>query len=127
MGQKKILILGGGLAGLSVAWHLQEAGASCQVFEKEQDVGGLCRSKRIGDFTFDYDGHLLHFRHKEGFALVKALLGDNFVEHKRHASVYTFGRFTPYPFQANLHGLPMDVVKECLSGFVEAHTNGPAC
>ena len=28
--------------------------------------------------------------------------------------------FTPYPFQANLHGLPLEVVKECVAGFVEA-------
>ncbi|MBF0331936.1 MAG: FAD-dependent oxidoreductase, partial [Candidatus Omnitrophica bacterium] len=126
MKQKKILILGGGLAGLSTAWHLQEGGISCQVFEKENEVGGLCRSKKVGAFTFDHDGHLLHFRHKDIFNLVKGLLGDNLVEHKRHASVYAFNRFTPYPFQANLHGLPMDVVKECLAGFVDAHNGGPA-
>ncbi len=124
MGQKKILILGGGLAGLSTAWHLQERGISCQLFEKESEVGGLCRSKKISGFTFDYDGHLLHFRHKDVFALVKELLGDNLAEHKRHAWVYSFDRFTAYPFQANLYGLPLDIVKECLAGFVEASNSG---
>ncbi|MFH0753807.1 MAG: FAD-dependent oxidoreductase [Candidatus Omnitrophota bacterium] len=124
MSHRKIVILGAGLAGLSAAWHLQEKGISCQLYEKEPEVGGLCRSKQKNGFTFDYDGHLLHFRHKEMFGLVKELLGDNLVEHKRYAWVYSFGRFTPYPFQANLHGLPMDVMKECLSGFVAASNNG---
>jgi protoporphyrinogen oxidase len=34
---------------------------------------------------------------------------------------------TPYPFQANTYGLPAEVVKECIVGFVEtlqAPTNG---
>jgi protoporphyrinogen oxidase len=34
---------------------------------------------------------------------------------------------TPYPFQANTYGLPPQVVKECLIGFIESmHVNGAA-
>ena len=58
MTKKRIVILGGGLAGLSAAWHLQKKGSESLVFEKESEVGGLCRSKTKGGFNFDYDGHL---------------------------------------------------------------------
>ena len=124
MSKKRIVILGAGLAGLSVAWHLQRKGIECLIFEKESEVGGLCRSKNINGFTFDYDGHLLHFKHSYTFNLIKNLLGENLVEHKRSAWVYSYDRYTPYPFQANLYGLPKSVVQDCLLGFIKVCNNG---
>ena len=48
--------MGAGLAGLSTAWHLQKKGIDCRIFEKEPEVGGLCRSRRFDGFIFDYSG-----------------------------------------------------------------------
>ena len=124
MTKKKILILGAGLAGLSAAWHLQRKGIDCCIFEKESEVGGLCRSKKINGFTFDYDGHLLHFRRCYTFNLVKSILGDNLSEHQRSAWIYTRGQYSRYPFQANLYGLSASIIKECLLGFIQTHNNG---
>lgn len=124
MAKKKIFILGAGLAGLSAAWHLQKRGRDCQVLEKEAEAGGLCRSKKIGGFTFDCDGHILHFRRRYAFDFIKGLLGDNLQEHQRSAWIYSHGRYTRYPFQANLYGLPPRIIKECLLGLVEASRNG---
>ncbi len=124
MGKKRIVVLGAGLSGLSVAWHLQKMGIECRVFEKEPEIGGLCRSKKINGFTFDLDGHLLHFKHNYTFSLVKDLLGDNIAGHNRSAWIYSYGRFSKYPFQANLYGLPKSVVQDCLLGFIEAQNNG---
>jgi len=120
MTKKKIFILGAGLAGLSAAWHLQKRGFNCRVIEKEKEAGGLCRSKKISGFTFDYDGHLLHFKHAYAFNLIKELLGSNLCGHKRSAWVYSYGTYSRYPFQANLHGLPSAIAKECLLGFIKA-------
>lgn len=143
MSKKRIVILGAGLAGLSVAWHLQRKGIECLIFEQESEAGGLCRSKNINGFTpleipfspqdktksltgftFDCSGHLLHFKHSYTFNLIKNLLGDNLLEHKRSAWIYSYDRYTPYPFQANLYGLPPSIVKECLLGFIHTHRNG---
>ena len=123
MAKKRIVILGAGLAGLSAGWHLQKMGIDCRILEKEAGVGGLCRSKKLDGFVFDYDGHLLHFRQAYTFNLVKRLLGDNLTEHKRNAWIYSDGAYTRYPFQANLYGLPGPVVKECVLGFIEASRN----
>lgn len=120
MAGKNIIVLGGGLAGLGVAWHLQNNRVPCVVLEKEQEPGGLCRSKQVNGFTFDYDGHLLHFRHGTILDQVKSLLGANLVRHNRSAWVYSHGRLMRYPFQANLYGLPSPIVKECLASFVKA-------
>jgi protoporphyrinogen oxidase len=118
--QKKVLVLGAGIAGLSAAWHLRRKGVPCLIFEKENDVGGLCRSKRIRGFTFDYSGHLLHFKSPYVFRLIRKLLGEHLSKHERSAWVSACGRYTRYPFQANLFGLPPRVAKECLDGFVRA-------
>jgi len=124
MSRKRIFILGAGLAGLSTAWHLQKRGIDCQIFEKESEAGGLCRSKNINSFTFDFDGHLLHFKHSYTLDLVKDFLGNNLLEHKRSAWIYSCGRFSRYPFQANLYGLPKSVVWDCLLGLIEVYNNG---
>jgi protoporphyrinogen oxidase len=124
MVKKRIVVLGAGLAGLSAAWHLQRKGIDCQVFEREPEAGGLCRSKNINGFTFDYDGHLLHFKHRYAFGLVNNLLKGNLSKHKRQARVYSYGKYTRYPFQANLYNLPPSVAKECLLGFIKLHKNG---
>lgn len=118
--KKRIIILGAGLAGLSAAWYLQKKGCDCEILEKEGESGGLCRSKSVGGFTFDYDGHLLHFRHQYTFNLVKDLLGSNLSQHERSAWICSGNAYTRYPFQANLYGLPSSIVKECLLGFIEA-------
>ncbi|MGA2775327.1 MAG: FAD-dependent oxidoreductase [Candidatus Omnitrophota bacterium] len=124
MAKKKIVIAGGGLAGLSAAWHLQKKGVDCILFEKETEVGGLCRSAHVKGFTFDRCGHLFHFKYRYTFELIKDMLGDNLLEHKKSAWIYSHKRFTRYPFQANLYGLPKPVIKECLLGFIQARRNG---
>ncbi|MFA6217637.1 MAG: FAD-dependent oxidoreductase [Candidatus Omnitrophota bacterium] len=120
MVKKRIIILGAGVAGLSAAWHLQKNNIDCHVYEKEDEVGGLCRSQKIENFTFDYCGHVLHFRHAYVFDLIKKMLGGNLAAHRKSAWVHSFGVDTRYPFQANLFGLPHSVVEECLLGFIEA-------
>src|SRR5258706_1614066 len=112
-----VVILGAGLTGLSAARHLAEP---CVVLEREDEVGGLARTHVEQGFTFDCTGHLLHLRDPRVQALVATLLPDVFTRHERRALIYSKGVYTAYPFQANLHGLPPDVVQECVTGFVEA-------
>ena len=114
-----ILIIGAGLAGLSTAYHLKSK-EGYQIFEREGEAGGVCRSYEKEGFTFDYTGHLLHLRDAYTSELVEHLLPGTLRTLNRHASIYSQGVLTPYPFQANLYNLPKKVVKDCLVGFVEA-------
>jgi protoporphyrinogen oxidase len=124
MAKKRIVIIGAGLSGLSAAWHLLKKGFEPLVFEKEPEAGGLCRSKKVGGFIFDTDGHLLHFKHPYAFELVKGLLNGNLKEHRKNSWIYSYGRYTRYPFQANLYGLPPAIIKECLVEFIRSSNNG---
>jgi len=119
---KNVVIIGGGLAGLSAGYHLAEE--SPTLFEREKVVGGLCRSFKQDGFTFDCTGHLIHLRNPYTKELVARILPDAFNAHERLASIYSKSVSTPYPFQANTYGLPPEVVKECVIGFVESMQAG---
>jgi protoporphyrinogen oxidase len=111
------LIIGGGLAGLSAAWHL---GRGATVLEAANVVGGLCRSYRREGYTFDISGHLLHFRRPEIRRFVAARLPGALARHRRRAFVHFRGKLVHYPFQAHLFELPPRVRDECLRGFFKA-------
>ena len=125
MSKKRIIIIGGGLAGVSAGYHLAEHDPI--LFEKEHAIGGLCRSFSQDGFTFDCTGHLIHLRNTYTKELVSTILPDAFTAHERRAAIYSKSTTTPYPFQANTYGLPPEVVKECVIGFVDSmheRTNG---
>ncbi len=115
-----ILIVGAGLAGLSTAYHL--SGRPYRLYEREQEVGGLCRSYKANGFTFDYTGHLLHFRQAEIKALIEKLLAGKLAKHARKSFIYSHRAYTEYPFQVNTYGLPPEVVRDCLMGFIATLT-----
>jgi len=113
-----VVVLGAGLTGLSAAYHLRRP---TLLVERGPQVGGHARSVRQDGFTFDVTGHWLHLREPQTRALVEGLFAPGeLVSVERRTRVYTHGALLPYPFQANLYGLPLEVVQECLVGFVEA-------
>ena len=117
MERTDVLIIGAGLAGLSAAYHL---GRPFIVLENESTPGGLCRSVRSGDSIYDYTGHLLHLQGTDLKALIDELLPGAMTKVQRKAAIYSHDRFVSYPFQANFHPLPKEVVRDCLLGFIEA-------
>ncbi len=115
-----LLVLGGGLSGLSAAYH---ATRPAFVLEAESELGGECRSEQKDGFTFDRTGHWLHLRNPEMRALcLKALGEDGFVTVSRKSRIWSHGCLTAYPFQSHLYGLPLEVVAECLMGAINART-----
>ncbi|HSE40202.1 MAG TPA: FAD-dependent oxidoreductase [Acidobacteriota bacterium] len=118
--ETEFLIIGAGLAGLSAAYHLGDR--EHIIVESDQRVGGLCKSFQVDGFTFDCTGHLIHFRTQEGREIITKLIGDKLQKHERKAAIFLENRFTDYPFQANTYGLPPEIVKECLLGFVNTLT-----
>lgn len=120
----KIVIIGAGLTGLSTAYHLESHGFFDYVmFEKEADVGGLCRTVTHDGFTFDYAGHFLHINDEYFQSFINNVIGLNtFDAVTRKSYIYSHGVHTDYPFQMNLYGLPTDVIAECIEGFVTRDT-----
>ena len=120
--KKRVLILGGGLSGLSCAYFLKKLKLSPEVFEKDSVVGGLCRSTRINGFTFDRSGHLLHFRNPSVQRFINRLLANKLKKHTRNSSVFFKEQMIPYPFQYNFRFLSPQVSQRCLIDFINANT-----
>ena len=120
--QWKHVIAGAGPTGLAAAYYLGLAGDGPQtlLLEREKQVGGWCRSLEAGGFTFDHAGHIMFSNDPEVLRLYQLLLGDNLHWQNREAWVYSKGVYTRYPFQGSLHGLPPQVLKECIVGAIEA-------
>ena len=112
-----ISILGAGPAGLSAAYYLKKP---YSIWEKNNEVGGGCRTKKIEGFSFDYGGHIFYVQSEEIKLLINKLMGNRLRFLPREAWIYSQETYTRYPFQANLFGLPVEVVKECILGLMKA-------
>ena len=117
---KQVVVIGAGLAGLSAAYHLSLMGYHCEVYEKDDEVGGLCRTIKKDGYSFDIAGHWFHCKSDYILSLFKKLAPVKLETVKRKTGVYSMGRYTRHPFQTNLKGLPEDVVVECLIEFSRA-------
>ncbi|MFN3202919.1 MAG: protoporphyrinogen/coproporphyrinogen oxidase [Bradymonadia bacterium] len=121
----EILIIGAGLAGLSTALHL-EGRRDFHIVESGDVVGGKALTEHRDGYAFDITGHWLHLRDAGIQQLVYRLLGeDHFTRVQRISRIWSHGVYTLYPYQANIHGLPPDVVHECLMGAIEADRSLP--
>lgn len=116
-GPPPVVIIGAGPTGLSAAFHL---GRGSVLLEREDRVGGFCRSIEDGGFTFDQAGHIMFSKEPYVHELYDLLLGDNVHWQDREAWVYTNGVHTRYPFQGALYGLPADIIRDCLLGAFDA-------
>jgi protoporphyrinogen oxidase len=114
---RKTVILGGGLTGISAAIHLRRPWV---LFEREAKLGGLAVSEERDGFHFDLTGHWLHLRDPAIKQLVAEVSPGEVASVQRRARIFSHGVTTLFPFQANLHGLPPEVIKECLLGVIEA-------
>ena len=114
----KYLILGAGVSGLSFANNINEQ--DYLIVEKENTAGGYCRTKRTGDYVWDYAGHFFHFSHpelKERFQQVTT--SDDMVSRVKNTKVYYKGYYVDYPFQKNIHQLTKDEMIDCLYDLFE--------
>ncbi len=118
----RIVIIGGGPAGLGAAWRLNEAGyTNWDLFEKDGHTGGLASSHvDENGFTWDLGGHVV-FSHYEYFdGVLDSALEDEWVQHVRDARVWMRERFIPYPLQNNIRHLPTAELLACLDGLLDA-------
>jgi phytoene dehydrogenase-like protein len=66
MPAKKVVVIGGGIAGLCAAVYARKCGYEVEVLEMGQAAGGLATSWRRGDYTFETCLHWLLGSHPNG-------------------------------------------------------------
>jgi protoporphyrinogen oxidase len=110
------LIIGAGLAGLSVAHHTKE---KYRILEKGQSVGGLCKSISVENYIFDLGSHILFTNNDYVKKLYLTELKDNYNEQIRKAFIYLNDTYVKYPFEVNLYPLPDEIIRECIDGVIK--------
>jgi protoporphyrinogen oxidase len=119
-----VLILGGGLAGLSAGCRLGRNGWRVTVVEADAEVGGLASSgTRItpwGEFDYDTGPHRFHSGEQHLKDEVLMLLGDNKVEANRLSRIFLYGRFFHYPLIGSnvVKSLPKLVLIKCFLDYL---------
>ena len=88
-----ILIIGAGLAGLSAANDLQQAGHSVLVIDKGRGLGGRLAGRRIGEATFDHGAQFMTAREPRFKAAVASWIEAGVAEEW----------YSSYPGQPNGH------------------------
>jgi UDP-galactopyranose mutase len=95
--------------------------ASYTVLERLDEVGGLARTVTYdGGYSFDHSIHILYTGDAYAAALIEGLLGETLKRQARRSYCHTAGVFTEYPYQANTHGLPAEIIAANIEGLVEA-------
>lgn len=108
-------ILGGGISGLSLA-HLYSG--TSEILEKEDRLGGHCRSHQKDGFTFDEGGHILFSRDQDVLDKMLSILGDNVEKRRRNNKIWYKGRFVKYPFENGLDALDKEDIFDCLFSYL---------
>jgi protoporphyrinogen oxidase len=114
------IILGGGLSGITLGRLLSAKGDEILVIEKDQTIGGLCRSRETDGFTFDIGGsHILFSRDQEVLSFIHSVLGENRGERDRNTKILYKGKYVKYPFENALYELPPEDRYTCLYEFIK--------
>ena len=99
---KKVVIVGAGVSGLTVAYKLCEAGFDVTVIEKEKEVGGLARSFYYNGFTFDIGPHRFHTDDKKVENFIKDILDNKFNLISRKSGVFIFKKYFNWPLEKEM-------------------------
>jgi protoporphyrinogen oxidase len=94
---KRLTILGGGPAGLAVAFYAHKAGLDSRLFEKSAHLGGLCRTLSHQGHSYDTGAHRFHNQDREVTRDLRELLGDSLFQVSKPSKVFMGGRFIDFP------------------------------
>lgn len=108
----KNLIIGAGISGLTYANY---CGDDYLVCEKENEVGGYCRTIKRNGFVWDYAGHFFHFKTEEfKNKFLSKVDKDDIIYNDKCTKIIYKGKFIDFPFQTNIHQLEKEEFIDCL-------------
>ncbi|HLI82093.1 MAG TPA: FAD-dependent oxidoreductase, partial [Candidatus Binataceae bacterium] len=80
-----------------MAFYANRAALPFQLYEKSAQLGGLCRTLRFGDHSYDCGAHRFHDRDADITCDIRAMLGDELASVDAPSKIYDRGRFIDFP------------------------------
>jgi protoporphyrinogen oxidase len=115
----RLLIVGGGISGISAGAEAQKKNIPYLLLEKSPALGGLTRSIYADDYIFDYTGHFLHLAHYKDPAEIGP--GFDLTQWKtisRNSKCYYQNQLIDAPFQYNVDQLPERIRAKLLFSYL---------
>ena len=78
--KRTAFVIGAGPVGLVTAWELLKNGLDVKIFEKQNIVGGMCRTWKWNDYLVDTGPHIFHTPDKNLQKFWEKQFGDLFVK-----------------------------------------------
>jgi protoporphyrinogen oxidase len=124
--KKDVVVLGGGLSGLSAAETLTRAGKDLIVFEADPVVGGLSKTVIHNDFRFDLGGHRFITKNERIEQYVRRLLDDESLAVSRKSKIYMRDRFFDYPLKPYnaIFGMGIPTTARILFDYIKEKVKG---
>lgn len=100
-GERRVVIIGAGPAGLTAAYELGKAGIPATVLERDGQVGGPAKTINHGGFRFDIGGHRFYTKVAAADRVWREVLpAADFLRRKRLSRIYYDNKFFDYPLRA---------------------------
>ena len=96
---KRVIIIGGGPAGLTAAYQLCKENVEAVVLEKEPMVGGISKTINYKNYYFDLGGHRFFTKIRAVEEMWREILSDDFLRRKRLSRIYFNKKFFNYPLK----------------------------
>ncbi len=97
MSEKKIAIIGGGIAGLAAGMYLARRDYDVSVFERGDNCGGLASGKVINGNIYEYGPHFFHTNNPHILNEVKEIAGSELIDFKRTILIKFMDDYFVYP------------------------------
>lgn len=119
---KEVVIMGAGPAGLAAGYSLGKNGVKTQIFESDNQVGGISKTIKYKDFYFDLGGHRFFTKFNEVDSLWNEVLGGSFRKTPRLSRIYYNNKFFNYPLTPlnALMGVGIPETAAILSSYLKA-------
>ncbi|MEO5902444.1 MAG: NAD(P)/FAD-dependent oxidoreductase [Gemmatimonadaceae bacterium] len=118
----RVVVCGGGPAGLTAAYILAKRGFAVRVLESDNVLGGISRTARYKEFRFDIGGHRFFTKISPVQALWEEILANEFIDVPRMSRIVYNGKFFHYPLRAvnALTGLGLWEATRIMASYVKA-------
>ncbi len=96
---KKIIILGGGITGITCAYELSRMGNEVVLYEANKNLGGLASTVESEGYCYDYGPHEFCTDNPQLVAILRQVLGNDMLKLSQNVSQYFLAKYIDYPIK----------------------------